>query len=73
VAVCPNCGAPLPSGARFCPQCAAPVAAQSAPEPGRVRRLEPWFFRIAVALLVALLVLIAVLVVTGLPTDSPGP
>jgi class 3 adenylate cyclase/tetratricopeptide (TPR) repeat protein len=32
VAFCSNCGASLPSGARFCPSCAAPVAGDRPPE-----------------------------------------
>lgn len=36
-AVCPNCGAPLASGARFCASCGTPVkAAQSAAPASRV-------------------------------------
>ena len=68
VPACTNCGAELPSGARFCPRCTAPVepsatATEDEPpqEPSWRRRWERIVFAALVILfagLVALLVLV---------------
>jgi predicted amidophosphoribosyltransferase len=58
---CPNCGADLPDGARFCPRCAAPVSIPEATPMSATAR--SWRTRAERAAFAVLAVLLAALVV----------
>ncbi len=68
---CENCGAELPTGARFCPQCAAPVSPDAfgdveAPEKGaRLRVAERVLFAVLLLAFAAFVVFVVLVVGFG--------
>ena len=73
---CENCGAELPTGARFCPQCAAPVPPEAfdavEPEPARpnLRLVERVLFGVLLLAFAGFVVFVVLVVGFGFMVEG---